>query len=130
MKSVLICDDDTEILNVCTLILKKKGYHVVTSDNCENIFELVKKKRPDAILMDLWLPQMGGEAATKKLKANKDTSSIPVILFSAHNDLKHVAKQVAADDYLSKPFGIASLMSMLDKYTSKRIKLAPELSII
>src|SRR5262245_45172710 len=116
MKSVIICDDDNEILNVCSIILKKKGFNVSTASDCETVLDFVKKQRPDAILMDLWIPEMGGEAATRMLKANPKTQDIPVILFSAHNDLELVAKRVSADDFLTKPFEIAQLVDTINRH--------------
>jgi CheY-like chemotaxis protein len=116
MKCVLICDDDTEIVNVCTIILKKKGYEVITTQTSENIFDMVENKRPDLILMDLWIPEMGGEAATVKLKQNPETKDIPIILFSAHNDVEQVAKRIHAEGFLPKPFRISELEDVLNKH--------------
>src|SRR5437762_149149 len=98
-KKVLICDDDVEILEVCSLILRKKDFDVHTLTNCESIFILLKDFKPDVILMDLWIPEMGGEAATVKLKSESHTKQLPVVLFSAHNELESICHKINADGF-------------------------------
>src|SRR5438105_3501484 len=110
-RKVLICDDDIEILEVCSLILRKKDFEVSTLTNCESIFTSLKELKPDIILMDLWIPEMGGEAATLKLKADPLSRQIPVILFSAHNELESICRKTEANDFLQKPFTISGLVN-------------------
>ena len=114
-KTVVICDDDEEILQVCSLILKKRNYDVFTFTNCESVFPYLEKNKPDVILMDLWIPEMGGENCTIKLKNDAKTKNIPVILFSAHNELEKVSEKVKAEGFLKKPFEIAQLVDVITK---------------
>ncbi len=112
-KKILICDDDPDILLVCKLILQKNDFDVETSTTCEAIFPAMKDIAPDLILMDVWIPEMGGEAATLKLKAGASTKHIPVILFSAHKELESLAKKINADGYIQKPFEMAELIRII-----------------
>src|SRR4051812_17978156 len=116
-KTIWICDDDEEILQVCSLILKKKNYEVLTFTTCESVFPYLETQKPDVILMDLWIPEMGGESCTLKLKNDLKTKHIPVILFSAHNELEKVSLKVKAEGFLKKPFEIAQLMQVINRHT-------------
>lgn len=116
-KKVLICDDDLDILEVTKIILQMKGFSVETRINCNHIFETVEEIKPDVILMDLWIPEIGGEAATSLLKNSEKTKGIPIILFSANNNLEKIAQSCGANHFLSKPFDINELEAVLEKFT-------------
>lgn len=105
----MICDDDFDILEVTALILSQKGFDVDTYSDCNNIFTKVEVSKPDVILMDLWIPDLGGENVTALLKASDKTKSIPVVLFSANNDIEKVAISAGAEGYIKKPFEIKAL---------------------
>lgn len=115
-KKVFIFDDNKDILDLCILILEELNYEVKTSVSSNNITDQVSAFMPDIILMDNWLPDVGGIAATQELKSNPDLKHIPVIYFSANNDISKLAETAGADDFLSKPFDIQNLESILDKY--------------
>ncbi len=105
-KCILIYDDDTEILFLCKAILQKDNYRVETLTHCENVLEDVATIKPDVILMDLWIPQIGGELAITLLKQNESTKNIPVIIFSANAEIEDVCKRIHADGFIEKPFDI------------------------
>lgn len=107
-KCVLICDDDTGILEACKLILRD-DYRVETTDKCENIIEKVREVNPDIILMDIRIPG-GGEEAVEKIHQNEDTRHIPVIVFSALSDIQAISERVQADAVIEKPFDINTLI--------------------
>jgi CheY-like chemotaxis protein len=112
---VLICDDDIDILEVTKIILQMKGYRVETLSNSDELFKKIEQIKPDIILMDLWIPEIGGEKAIMKLKENKQTQDIPVIIFSANNDISVIAEKVGAQGYLCKPFEIKDLEEIIEK---------------
>lgn len=105
-KRVLIFDDNLEILTLCALILKKLNYEVQTRSRCENVIEDVTRFNPDLILMDLWIPEIGGQKAVELLKANPILCHIPVFLFSANPDIREICKKVNANGYIAKPFNL------------------------
>ena len=113
-KRVLIYDDDVEILNVCKAILEFENYHVETLGNCENIIADIEKTNPDIILMDLWIPKIGGENAIKLMHENDTTKHIPVILFSANYEIEKIGKRINASGVLKKPFDINSLKKAIE----------------
>ena len=115
-KKVFIFDDNTDILELCTLILEDAGYEIKTSATSNQIVDQVSAYMPAIIFMDNWLPDVGGIEATQELKNHPDLKHIPVIYFSANNDVKALAEQAGADSYLAKPFDIHALEEVVKKY--------------
>ena len=105
-RCVLIYDDDIEILKVCKVILEMQNYDVKTLFSCENIIDDITEIKPDIILMDLWIPTIGGEDAINMMRNNPLTKHIPVILFSANDEIEKISKRVRANGFLKKPFDI------------------------
>lgn len=114
-KRILIFDDDVDILSICTYILEEQGWEVFTSPHCNNIEATVRSIKPDIILMDNWIPDTGGIIATQTIKGQEDLKEIPVIYFSANNDIQSLAKQAGADTYLEKPFDLTELELVIEK---------------
>lgn len=114
-KCILIYDDDQEILLVCKAILKKSQYRVETLSRCDNVISDIDHIKPNLILMDLWIPKIGGEKAISIIKENSATRHIPVLLFSANADIKEICKKVNADGYLKKPFGINTFRTTIEQ---------------
>jgi two-component system cell cycle response regulator DivK len=105
-KCVLIYDDDLEILNVCKAILSSENYRVETLPNCENIISDINRIEPDIILMDLWIPTIGGENAIRCMQEDEKARDIPVVLFSANDEIEKISERVNATAFLKKPFDI------------------------
>ena len=117
-KRILICDDDEDILAVCKTILERNDFQVSTSLTCESIFNKMSVINPDLILMDLWIPEMGGEKATLKLKTDEGTKHIPVILFSANQEIGKMTSKLNANDFIVKPFDMRDLVAKINKHLS------------
>jgi len=115
-KKVFVFDDNTDILELCTIILEDAGYDIKTSSTSNHIIDQVMGYTPDIIFMDNWLPDVGGIDATRALKAHDELKHIPVIYFSANNDVKSLAEKAGADGYLSKPFDIQELEDIIVKH--------------
>ncbi|MFD2594372.1 response regulator [Sphingobacterium griseoflavum] len=114
-KTILIFDDDVNILEVCTIILVDAGYTVKISETSHDIIEKVSQIHPDIILMDNWIPEIGGIEATRLLKQHAEYKQIPVVYISANNDIHLLAEKAGADAYLAKPFDITELESTVER---------------
>jgi CheY-like chemotaxis protein len=114
-KCILIFDDDPEILLVCKLILEQQNYRVETRTRCENIIEDICQAKPDIILMDLWIPEIGGENAINLMKENDTTGHIPIILFSANDEIEEICTRCNANGFLSKPFDVLALKKIIEE---------------
>ena len=115
-KTILIFDDDQEILFVCRAILEMQNFRVETRTYCDNIIEDIITTKPVLILMDLWIPVIGGENAIHLLKNNEAAQHIPVIVFSANDDITEISKRVNADGFIKKPFDITEFTQMIGIY--------------
>ena len=113
-KCILIFDDDVDILGVCKIILEGQNYRVETRRLCDNIIEDISEVKPDIILMDLWIPEIGGENAINLVKKNEATQHIPVTLFSANAEIEEISKRTNADGFLKKPFEIAAMLQIIE----------------
>jgi DNA-binding response OmpR family regulator len=112
-KKVLIYDDDTDLLEVCALILTAKNFDVIVREKCTEILSDVEKYQPDVIIMDNWIPDIGGVKATQLVKNSKEYCEIPVIFFTANSNVTELAAEAGADYSLQKPFDISQLEQMV-----------------
>jgi two-component system cell cycle response regulator DivK len=112
-KKVLILDDDTDILQICSIVLRKKGFDTSTLNNSNQILDQVRSYQPDVILMDNWIPGPGGIEATRQLKSDPELQDIPVIFFSANSNVTQLAREAQADYFLQKPFDISELEAIV-----------------
>lgn len=115
-RSVLILDDDQDILEVTRLVLEMKGYKVETRESCSDVIKLVKETSPDIILIDLKIPEFGGKVMISELKKNDKTSRIPTLVFSANSEIQDIAESIGADGFLKKPFDIDNLEKTIESY--------------
>ena len=119
---VLIADDDPGIIEVTSLILENANYTVVTASNVEETIEKIEQHCPDIVLLDIWLAGKNGAIVAKKLKTNKETQNIPVIMISANNQIASISEQAGADGYIAKPFDIDYLEQVVQKHLDNSIK--------
>ena len=120
MKEILIVDDQKENLEVLSEILRREGYKVRTALSAKLALLSIKAKKPDLILLDIEMPEMNGYEFASILKSNKDTSYIPIIFISAHNDVeaKIEAFKNGGVDYISKPFAAEEVIARVKTHLS------------
>jgi two-component system cell cycle response regulator DivK len=116
-RKIIIFDDDEDILSICNYVLHEQGWEVHTFTDCNNIVEKVSGIMPNVILMDNWIPDIGGITATKTLKSIEKLNEIPVIYFSANSDIQLLASQAGAETYLAKPFDLDELERIINTVT-------------
>jgi two-component system KDP operon response regulator KdpE len=112
-KSVLIVDDDPAILRLLSMNLKARGYEIFTATDGEESLEAVQKNFIDLIILDLMMPKVDGVEVCRRVR---EWSDVPIIILSARGDENDKVKclELGADDYLTKPFGIAELMARIN----------------
>lgn len=115
-KRVMVCDDNPDLLQVVSLILKRENYEVIAHDNCNDICNKVEMAKPDVILMDLRIPMLGGASTTLLLKSNDKLKNIPVVLFSANTDIDLQMKFCRADGCIKKPFDVQEFLNLINGY--------------
>ena len=115
MPLIYCVEDDDGIRELITCVLKSGNYDVKVFECAAPFNETIKKKIPDLILLDIMLPDEDGMSILRRLKANKDTADVPVIMLTAKTaELDKVnGLESGADDYICKPFGVMELLSRI-----------------
>lgn len=105
MSHILVVDDSPTELHVIKGMLEKNGYQVSTAQSGEEGVDLVKKTKPDLVLMDVVMPGLNGFQATRQLANDPDTAQIPVIIVTTKDQEtdKVWAMRQGAKDYIVKP---------------------------
>jgi|SRR5579872_6261566 len=118
-KKILVVDDDSDILEPMSVILKNEGYIVDVSSKGNETFYKIDKFKPDLIILDILMSGTDGRTICKKIKQDKRTKDIPVIMMSAHPGVERDSNESGADDFLEKPFDLEDLILTVKKYTTK-----------
>lgn len=115
MKKILVIDDDEDILDAVQMLLETGGYQVSTSTNADAV-ENSPKEYPDLILLDVLLSGQDGREVAKRLKNQKSTKNIPILMMSAHPTAHKTIKDYMADDFIAKPFDSDFLMDKIKSH--------------
>ena len=119
--TILVCDDDKEIVDAIEIYLIQEGYKVEKAYDGEQALEILHNKKIDLMVIDVMMPKLDGIRATFQVRK---TSSIPIIILSAKTEDadKILGLNVGADDYVTKPFNplelVARVKSQLRRYTT------------
>lgn len=120
MKSILVCDDDKEIVDAIEIYLQQEGYRILKAYDGEQALQVLKENEVHLLIIDVMMPRLDGIRATLKIR---EDSSIPIIILSAKSEDadKILGLNIGADDYVTKPFNplelVARVKSQLRRYT-------------
>src|SRR5215813_4131758 len=124
---ILIIEDDPDIVDILRFNLQSREYPTRVALNGKEglMASLDQTERPSLILMDLLLPEMNGLEICRRIRREKSTRDIPIIMVTARaSELDFAnAKEVGVDDYITKPFSIRTLLERID-FLLKRSQLA------
>jgi CheY-like chemotaxis protein len=115
---IVVADDDPDILSIVSMSLETQGWDVRKATNGREAVDLAREFHPDLILMDMMMPVMSGYEAVAELKADDGTREIPIVGLSAKamaTDMER-ASDVGIDGYITKPFRIAQVLSVIQGY--------------
>ena len=117
-KRILLVDDEQINLEFFEVMLTKLGFETEKTDNGADALELVKRFKPDLIILDNVMPRLSGWEVTKILKTHEDYrefSDTPIIMFSAMDDVKDKVEglEMGADDYITKPFNFSEVLARI-----------------
>jgi phosphate regulon transcriptional regulator PhoB len=127
-ETILIVEDEKDIVKMLDYNLKNEGYKVIVADDGEDALDAAKTKHPDLILLDLMLPGLDGLEVCKELKNERKTKSIPVIMLTAkaQESDKVVGLELGADDYVTKPFSPRELTARIKAVLRRGKEKLPE----
>jgi two-component system phosphate regulon response regulator PhoB len=132
-ETIFVIEDEEDILEIVHYNLSKEGYVVCDFSNGEDGLKAVKAKVPDLVLLDLMLPGMDGLEVCRRLKADAETSKVPIIMLTAKREESDVVLglEMGADDYISKPFSTKVLVARVRAvFRRKRAQNATEQSVL
>lgn len=112
-KTIMVVDDNPDIITIVRTILEGKGYSVMSAYSGPELLTRLEGQKPDLIVLDIMMPQMDGLEVLTRLKGAADTSSIPVILLTAKVQYEDVlgGYKLGADYYITKPFTSTQLLN-------------------
>ncbi|MBT8342992.1 MAG: response regulator transcription factor [Desulfatitalea sp.] len=112
-ESILVVDDEEDILELVRFHLGREGYDVLCAETGEDAWRIVKEMPIDLLLLDLMLPGIDGLELTRRLKNDPKTAKIPVLMLSAKGEEVDVVTglEMGADDYVTKPFSPRVLLA-------------------
>ena len=120
MQTILVCDDDKDIVEANDIYLTQEGYRVLKAYDGLQALEILKKEEVHLLIIDIMMPKLDGIHATLRIR---EESSIPIIILSAKTEDadKILGLNIGADDYVTKPFSplelVARVKSQLRRYT-------------
>ncbi len=121
-KLILIVDDEPEVHTVLGKMLVREGYAIQSAFNADEAFEKVKTARPDLIILDIMMPKISGIEVCNRLKGDPATKDILILIVSARDAQADRIEGLThgADDYVSKPFHLRSLVRKIEHMLQKR----------
>jgi two-component system alkaline phosphatase synthesis response regulator PhoP len=121
MQTILIVDDDKDILDLLKYNLRKEGFNVLTAGDGEAAIEQAARM-PDLVILDVMMPGQNGWEVVKRMKANQKTASIPVVFLTAKGAETDevLGLELGADDYILKPISIPKLLARVRSVLRKR----------
>jgi pilus assembly protein CpaE len=120
-EKILIVDDDVETLRLVGLMLQRQGYEIAAASNGTQAISMAQSELPDLIVLDIMMPDMDGYQVTKQLRAMSETSTTPILMFTAKSqvDDKVAGYDAGVDDYLTKPVHPAELIAHIKALLSR-----------
>lgn len=108
--TILVADDDPQILRLVTRNLQLEGYQTLTAANGQEALDLIVAKTPDLALLDIMMPRLDGFAVCQRVR---EFSSLPIIMVTARGQDQDKVRglDLGADDYLTKPFSVDELLA-------------------
>jgi DNA-binding response OmpR family regulator len=121
-KLVLVADDDQDILDLVTFRLEHSGYEVMVAHDGQEAIDQALARTPDLCVLDVMMPGVDGYEATRRLRAEESTRSVPIILLTARAQEADVERgfEAGANDYVTKPFSPQELRARVQALLSRQ----------
>jgi DNA-binding response OmpR family regulator len=121
---ILVVDDDKSIVKVLSVYLEQSGYQVLTASDGDMALHILRRERPDLVILDLMMPHRDGWEVTHIVRADNALAATPIIMLTARveDTDKIVGLELGADDYITKPFNAREVVARV-KALLRRTKL-------
>ncbi len=114
-RTILLIDDDLDILATTASMLKKRGFDVLPSSDAESALNILRSDHPDLIITDVLLPHMNGFEFVKQLRAGVFTADIPVLVITGRAQMKESFDVIGVDGFIHKPFTPDDMIQKIDE---------------
>jgi DNA-binding response OmpR family regulator len=130
-EKILIVDDEVDTLRLIGMMLESKGFQILAASNGEKALSLAENDLPDLILLDIMMPGIDGYDVTSRLRQNKATHDIPIIIFTARTSMDDRVQglELGADAYLTKPISSRELLAHIKAVLARSSKAYEPVSI-
>jgi two-component system alkaline phosphatase synthesis response regulator PhoP len=127
-KTILVVDDEKDIVDLLSYNLTKEGFSIITARNGRDALDRARQK-PSLIILDVMMPEMNGLQVIQELRKEKSTASIPIILLTAKGSETDeiVGLEVGADDYIVKPVKIGKIVARVHAALRRKEQSAKEI---
>ncbi len=117
MSKILIVDDEPHTIEMFKFRLESSGYSVDVASSGIDALKRIGENRPDLILLDVMMPHIDGYEVCRRIKADKKTKDIPIVIFTAvgHDDLAKRSMDAGASSFITKPFDGNALLQIIKK---------------
>ncbi|MEQ9090874.1 MAG: response regulator transcription factor [Balneola sp.] len=114
-QTILVVDDEKDLLDLIEYNLRKEGFDVLKAENGEEGIAMAKEHSPDLVLLDIMMPKMDGLQAVEEMRKDAELKKIPIILLTARSDEKTEVEGLnkGSDDYITKPISTTKLISRI-----------------
>jgi CheY-like chemotaxis protein len=114
---VLVADDEEDIVGLVTMIIERSGHEVVSVRDGAQALAALRRRRPDLVVLDISMPEVDGLEVLRRIRADEETSELPVLLLSAQAQEADVRRGFAtgASAYVKKPFSPRELAKRVDE---------------
>lgn len=119
MKTVLLTDDNQDMIDLVKLVLADAGYNLITAADGNEAIRICLEKQPDLVLMDIRMPNMDGFSATETLRARGFKNPVVILSASEKEEDRRRAGEVGCNGYILKTMDMAEVETVLDKYLAE-----------
>ena len=115
-KTILVVDDDPDVLTAITATLEETGARIETASDGNTAVRLAEQKHPDLVILDIMLPQKSGFLVLERLKQSKSGHQPRIVMITANQGRRHrqYAEALGVDEYLNKPFPMERLLEVTE----------------
>ncbi len=117
MATILVADDELDIVETIRCILEAKGHDVLEANDGMAALEQAKNGKPDIIFLDVMMPGLDGYKVCRMLKYDSEYRDIPIVMLTARasSQDREIGKEAGADMYMTKPFDIEEVLDLIEK---------------